>query len=137
MKKASVAWMRLTAVGVAVVASLPVAAGAASAADTVYTMADVQQHATAADCWSAINGKVYNFTEWVNKHPGGSLVITSLCGIDGSAAFSGRHGNQPGPAAALHWRGCRWWRRTFPARSGTPARSLTFWNLRPSQAGVS
>ena len=101
MKKASAAWMRLSAVGVAVVASLPVAAGAASAADTVYTMADVQKHATAADCWSAINGSVYDLTKWESMHPGGSRAIVGLCGRDGSQAFNGRHAGSSSAATAL------------------------------------
>jgi cytochrome b involved in lipid metabolism len=101
MKRAAAAWMRLGAVGVAVVASVPMVASSASAADTVYTMADVQKHATAADCWSAINGSVYNLTDWVNQHPGGSNAIIRLCGTDGSRSFNSTHGTSSRPAAAL------------------------------------
>ena len=101
MKQAAAAWMRLGAVSVAVVASIPVAAGAASAADTVYTMADVQKHATAADCWTAINGTVYDLTKWESLHPGGSRAIVGLCGRDGTRSYNGQHGGSSSAAASL------------------------------------
>ena len=82
----------LTAAG----ASLP-----ASAATKSYTLAQVKTHAKASNCWSAINGNVYNLTKWVTRHPGGSSVIVMLCGKDGSAAFKARHGNQGQPNATL------------------------------------
>jgi predicted heme/steroid binding protein len=59
-----------------------------------YTLADVAKHAVATDCWTAINGNVYNLTSWVSQHPGGPEAIISICGKDGSAAFNGKHGQQ-------------------------------------------
>ena len=35
------------------------------------TMADIRLHNSATSCWSAINGNVYDLTDWVNSHPGG------------------------------------------------------------------
>ncbi len=74
----------------------PSSAGAPS-----YTMAEVAKHATASSCWTAINGKVYDVTRWISRHPGGQRAILSLCGTDGSAAFNGQHGGQSRPAAEL------------------------------------
>jgi cytochrome b involved in lipid metabolism len=66
-----------------------------------YTMAEVKIHATAQNCWTTINGSVYNVTSWINQHPGGSAAIISLCGIDGTSAFSGQHGSQARPVSEL------------------------------------
>jgi hypothetical protein len=66
-----------------------------------YTMAQVAAHGSASSCWSAINGKVYDLTRWIGRHPGGSAAILSLCGRDGSAAFNDQHGGQGRPASEL------------------------------------
>lgn len=66
-----------------------------------YTLADLKKHATAASCWSSINGNVYDLTKWINRHPGGPNVIKGLCGRDGSAAFNNQHGGQGRPASEL------------------------------------
>ncbi|MFM6841103.1 MAG: cytochrome b5 domain-containing protein [Candidatus Planktophila sp.] len=66
-----------------------------------YNAADLKKHATAASCWSAINGNVYDLTKWINRHPGGASVIKGLCGRDGSAGFNGQHGGQSRPASEL------------------------------------
>jgi cytochrome b involved in lipid metabolism len=41
---------------------------------------------------------VYDLTSFVARHPGGSARIISLCGTDGTAAFTGQHA---GSSAAL------------------------------------
>lgn len=66
-----------------------------------YNAADLKKHATAASCWSAINGNVYDLTKWVNRHPGGASVIKGLCGRDGTASFNGQHGGASRPASEL------------------------------------
>lgn len=66
-----------------------------------YTLATVAKHNTAADCWTTVNGSVYNVTSWIKQHPGGSQAIIGLCGIDGSAAFNGQHGGQKRPESEL------------------------------------
>ena len=66
-----------------------------------YNAADLKKHASAASCWSAINGNVYDLTKWINRHPGGASVIKGLCGRDGSAGFNGQHGGQSRPASEL------------------------------------
>jgi cytochrome b involved in lipid metabolism len=67
----------------------------------VFSMSDVAEHNSPDDCWSAINGKVYNLTDWIDKHPGGSVIIKSLCGQDGSAGFTAQHGGKSRPEAEL------------------------------------
>ncbi|MBP9711504.1 MAG: cytochrome b5 domain-containing protein [Candidatus Pacebacteria bacterium] len=66
-----------------------------------YTMAEVATHNTQADCWTTISGSVYNVTSWISEHPGGAKAIIGLCGIDGTAGFTGQHGGQPRPATEL------------------------------------
>ncbi|RMF05134.1 cytochrome b5 domain-containing protein [Candidatus Woesearchaeota archaeon] len=56
------------------------------------TLAEVAAHDNAQSCWTAINGKVYDLTDWISQHPGGAGNILKLCGIDGSSAFMGKHG---------------------------------------------
>ena len=68
---------------------------------TGYTMAQVQANNTSAKCWSVINGKVYDLTNWITSHPGGANAIRGLCGRDGSASFNGQHRGQGSPAANL------------------------------------
>lgn len=70
-------------------------------AQKTYTLADVKKHATQTDCWTTVNGSVYNVTPWIAQHPGGAKAIISLCGIDGSDAFNGKHGGQARPESEL------------------------------------
>lgn len=77
------------------------ASAAPSGTTTSYSMTQVATHSTAADCWTVINGSAYDVTAWIDRHPGGPAVIEGLCGIDGSAAFTGQHSNQGGPNAEL------------------------------------
>ena len=50
---------------------------------------------------AAIDGNVYDLTEWIGQHPGGSQRILPLCGTDATAAFSAQHGGQARPASEL------------------------------------
>jgi hypothetical protein len=63
----------------------------------VYTMELVKQNNNAMSCWSIIDENVYDLTKWINSHPGGSDVIKSLCGKDGTTAFKAQHGSQDKP----------------------------------------
>lgn len=65
------------------------------------TLAGVATHRTAKDCWTVVNGTVYDVTAWISRHPGGPAVITAMCGIDASAAFTGMHGKQAKPLSML------------------------------------
>lgn len=66
-----------------------------------YTLAEIQTHNTDTNCWSAINGSVYDLTSWISRHPGGEGPIKGMCGTDGTAAYTGQHGNSRRPASAL------------------------------------
>ncbi len=83
--------------------SAPSAGGtsAATSGAATYTLAQVQQHADSSSCWSAINGEVYDLTAWISQHPGGPDKIEGLCGTDGTAKFTGQHGNDSAPPQRL------------------------------------
>jgi cytochrome b involved in lipid metabolism len=78
--------------------SIPEPKGASAGA---FAMAEVAKHSDARSCWSAIDGQVYDLTDWIGKHPGGAAVIKAICGRDGSSAFNGQHAGQKRPADFL------------------------------------
>jgi succinate dehydrogenase/fumarate reductase flavoprotein subunit len=55
------------------------------------TMDLLQKHNSEDDCWIAINGKVYDLTEFAEEHPAGPESIIELAGQDGSEAFAAVH----------------------------------------------
>lgn len=73
----------------------------ATSGEKTFTMADVAAHSTGKSCYTAIGGTVYDVTSWILNHPGGPEAILSLCGKDGSQAFSNQHGGQRRPASEL------------------------------------
>ena len=65
------------------------------------TLTEIATHDTTTDCWTAVDGTVYDLTGYIQQHPGGSAVIKAICGKDGSAAFSGQHGGAATPTSVL------------------------------------
>lgn len=55
------------------------------------TRAELAQHSTFDECWIVIGGKVYDFTEWKDHHPGGAFVARMYAGRDATAEFSDFH----------------------------------------------
>ncbi|MDD4319580.1 MAG: cytochrome b5-like heme/steroid binding domain-containing protein [Candidatus Peribacteraceae bacterium] len=72
-----------------------------SAADALFTMDDVATHATEQDCYTVVNENVYDVTSFISRHPGGAAKIIALCGTDGTAAFTGKHGGMPNQERTL------------------------------------
>jgi cytochrome b involved in lipid metabolism len=66
-----------------------------------YSMDDVKLHNSKESCWSAIRGKVYDLTNWVDQHPGGQEKILKICGKDGTELFVKQHGGKEKPENAL------------------------------------
>ncbi|GKU88013.1 hypothetical protein SLEP1_g2328 [Rubroshorea leprosula] len=56
---------------------------------------ELKQHDELGDLWISIQGKVYDVSSWVNKHPGGDGPLLSLAGQDVTDAFIAYH---PGTA---------------------------------------
>ena len=59
--------------------------------DRPVTREELAQHATFDDCWVVIRGKVYDFTEWKDHHPGGPFVARMYGGKDATAEFGEYH----------------------------------------------
>ena len=66
-----------------------------------YTMDMVAEHGTADSCWVAVNGFVYDVTDWIPQHPGGPERIIPLCGTDATTAFGTQHGDASLPNQRL------------------------------------
>ena len=64
-------------------------------------MADVAKHNGQTDCWAAIDGDVYDLTQWISRHPGGPDKIIGLCGTDATSAFHNQHDDQARPNTQL------------------------------------
>jgi len=62
---------------------------------------EIKTHNLKSDCWSIVNGNVYNLTSYVKNHPGGAPVIANICGKDGSKAFVNQHNTQGKPNNVL------------------------------------
>jgi len=59
---------------------------------TEITAAEVAQHNSPSDCWMIINGKVYDVTSYVPRHPGGAAEIQQGCGTDATQLFATQGG---------------------------------------------
>lgn len=69
-------------------------------------MSEVQEHNKAADCWVAMEGKVYDITKYVEEHPGGEAAISKYAGQDISVPFRGdQHGSQVDDVIANYYIG--------------------------------
>jgi len=55
------------------------------------TKAELQRHNDKQDCWIAIDGFVYDFTDFLEDHPGGPEFLLKVAGADGSRAFFNVH----------------------------------------------
>lgn len=90
-----------TATPTASATSSTTASSTASSTEAI-TMDVVAQHNTAEDCWVAIDGNAYDLTAWVSQHPGGSGAISTMCGTDGTSAFTGQHAGDSQATDALN-----------------------------------
>jgi hypothetical protein len=67
------------------------ATGITSDTTKSYTLAEIQEHNKATDCWFAISGNVYDVTKFIEseKHKGGDAIIQG-CGKDATELFNTR-----------------------------------------------
>ena len=52
---------------------------------------ELAKHASADDCWVALYGQVYDFTDFLEDHPAGAEAILKYGGTDGTAIFEAVH----------------------------------------------
>lgn len=72
---------------------------AASDSASGITLAELQKHNSASDCWMAIDGKVYDVTNFISQHPGEDEILRG-CGIDATAVFRGETGGHAHSSSA-------------------------------------
>ena len=58
---------------------------------TTITKAEVALHNKKSDCYTIIDGKVFDITSFFWKHPGWDGTIIWLCWVDWSSAFNRQH----------------------------------------------
>lgn len=51
---------------------------------------EIVKHTKRKDCWIVLNGKVYNVTDYIKKHPGGDIIFKSV-GKDATLVFNQHH----------------------------------------------
>lgn len=56
-----------------------------------YTMDEVRTHDQKHDCWIVIREKVYDITEFLGEHPGGSSILVTVSGQDATEYFEELH----------------------------------------------
>lgn len=56
----------------------------------VFTLEEVAKHNTEGDCWTVVNNKVYNITEYIPSHPAGKSILQG-CGQDATQLFTDKH----------------------------------------------
>lgn len=56
------------------------------------SLASVAAHASATDCWTIIDGTVYDITPYIDRHPGGRREILKACGVDATVLFTTQDG---------------------------------------------
>ncbi len=55
----------------------------------IFTTAEIAEHNTETDCWLLIDEKVYDATDYIASHPGGTAILQG-CGTDATTIFETR-----------------------------------------------
>ncbi|KAJ0420747.1 FMN-dependent dehydrogenase-domain-containing protein [Aspergillus carlsbadensis] len=61
------------------------------AQDKLLSTYEISNHKTSDDCWIVVDNQVWDVTDFVGKHPGGSSVILKYAGRDATNAYSEVH----------------------------------------------
>ncbi|KAI9901130.1 hypothetical protein N3K66_002947 [Trichothecium roseum] len=59
--------------------------------DKVITLDSLSKHNTETDCWIAVHQKVWDITDFVAEHPGGSAVLLRCAGSNATKVFDSVH----------------------------------------------
>lgn len=69
---------------------------------TTIPKAELARHASSADCWIALRGKVYDVTRYIDEHPAPRDTILRTCGTDATEAFATK-GGEGRPHSTAAW----------------------------------
>ncbi|CRG86286.1 L-lactate dehydrogenase (cytochrome) [Talaromyces islandicus] len=58
---------------------------------TVISAEELKKHSTSGDCWIAVHSRVYDVTNFLGEHPGGSAIILKYAGDDATQAYDEVH----------------------------------------------
>ena len=72
----------------------------AAGADRPIGLAEIARHATAGDCWMALDGIVYDITAYLPDHPSNPRIILPWCGKEASEAYRTKTRGRPHSAEA-------------------------------------
>jgi uncharacterized membrane protein len=61
------------------------------------SMDEVSRRDSRDDCWTVVDGTVYDMTTFIERHPGGAEYVAEMCGKDATEDFAGFHGGQGEP----------------------------------------
>ncbi len=65
-----------------------------------YSLEEVARHDSADSCWFAIEGKVYDVTDYIPEHPTPPAVVESWCGKEATRGMRTKgYGRDHSPAA--------------------------------------
>ena len=67
----------------------------------LYTVQDVEAHATADSCRTIVRSQVYDLTARSSQHPGWADKIIAICGKDATPVFEKVHGGKEKPEMKL------------------------------------
>ncbi|OJJ44734.1 hypothetical protein ASPZODRAFT_27373 [Penicilliopsis zonata CBS 506.65] len=59
--------------------------------DRLVSAQQVSQHATPNDCWIVVDRQVWDVTDFLEEHPGGSAIILKYAGRDATTAYAEVH----------------------------------------------
>jgi uncharacterized membrane protein len=62
-----------------------------------YTAEEVSRHNSATDCWTIVDGFVYDVTTFTRRHPGGSKNIEKMCGVNSTEDYLDEHDGEREP----------------------------------------
>ncbi|CAG7984736.1 unnamed protein product [Penicillium olsonii] len=57
----------------------------------VLSAQQISEHKTSEDCWVVVNNQVWDVTDFLEEHPGGSNIILKYAGSDATKAYSEVH----------------------------------------------
>eukprot|EP00386_Alphamonas_edax_P011182 GDKI01035558.1.p2 GENE.GDKI01035558.1~~GDKI01035558.1.p2 ORF type:complete len:142 (-),score=40.70 GDKI01035558.1:307-732(-) len=62
--------------------------GSADFRKNIISKEELAKHKADDDCWLALNGVVYDITEFLPEHPGSMMVVLDACGGDATTEFN-------------------------------------------------